>query len=322
MDAYNNLYNRALRAIAGRPLEKVVERTRAIVGPPLKDLEGAAHDGLAALKQGAKPTSAQVAALQAIVRSMRPSALSRAGIVDPMPAEAQPIFASWPDFVRLMVPHLYTIGRVDRKSAGAKGPDPYGTGFLITPDLFLTNHHVVTQLSGGTDVINPGEAEIRFVQEYDSPDEAAVPVVEVHQFHEEEDAAILRLAATRMLNDRKPLAWSIEPPGESDYIAVVGYPFPDSTRNPLFVDKIFGANKLGVKRLAPGELIGTRKGAVYHDCSTLGGNSGSPLVDMKTGSVVGLHRDGYFLARNEAVSVTALQGFVSSNGSVVWQSGR
>jgi len=312
MDAYNDLYNRALRAIAGRPLETVVERTRAIVGPPLKDLEGDAQAGLAALKQGIKPTSAQVAALQAIVRSMRPSALSRAGIVDSLPPEAQPVFPSWPDFAQLIVPHLYTVGRVDRKSGGALPPDPYGTGFLITPELFLTNHHVVTQLSGGTDVVNSGEAEIRFVQEYNSPDEAAVPVIEVLRFHEEEDAAILRLAPTKILEERKPLSWSNALADAGDHIAVVGYPFPDSTRNPLFVDQIFGANKLGVKRLAPGELIGARKGIIYHDCSTLGGNSGSPVLDMKNGSVVGLHRDGYFLARNEALSAAALQEFVGS----------
>jgi S1-C subfamily serine protease len=317
MEPYNNLYTRALRAIGGRPIDKVVERTRAIVGPPLKDLEGDAHDGLAAFKRGTKPTAAQVAALQAIIRSMRPSALSHAGSVDALPEDAQPAFPSWVNFVQMMIPHLYTIGRVDRKSSGALPPEPYGTGFLISPELFLTNHHVVTQLSGGTDVINLGDAEIRFVQEYNSPDEAAVDVVEVHQFHEEEDAAILRLAPAKLLAERKPLAWSNRIPNESDHITVVGYPFPDSTRNPLFMDQIFGGNKLGVKRLAPGEVIGARKGAVYHDCSTLGGNSGSPLVDMTTGAVVGLHRDGYFLARNEAVSVAVLQDLVGSYRSVI-----
>ena len=31
---------------------------------------------------------------------------------------------------------------------------------------------------------------------------------------------------------------------------------------------------------------------VEHDCTTLGGNSGSPLVDLGTGAAVGVHYGG------------------------------
>lgn len=309
MDPYYNLYGRALRAIAGRPIREVVDKTKAIVGPPLKDLEGDAQAGLAAFKAGTRPTAEQVAALQAIVRAMRPSVLSKSGSVDPLPDRTRSVFSGWPDFARSIVPHLYTIGRVDRKSQPPLPAEPYGSGFLITEELFLTNHHVVTELSGGTDVINPGDAEICFIQEYDADDEQAVPVVGVYEFHAEEDAALLRVAPTDKLRKRKPLAWSETTLEESAPVAVVGYPFPDTTRNPLFMEQIFGG-KLGVKRLAPGELLGGRKGSIFHDCSTLGGNSGSPVLDMETCSVVGLHRDGYFLARNEAVGMEVLRDFV------------
>lgn len=308
-DRYNDLYGRVQRAIAGRSLDKIVARTRAIVGPPLADLEGDAHDGLEALKQGRKPSAQQVAALQAVVRSMRPSALSHQGSVDPLPDEAAPVFPAWPAFVGSIIPHLYTIGRVDHVGQGALPPEPFGTGFLIANDLFLTNHHVVTLLTGGTDVINPAEAEVRFVQEFGAPDEPAVPVLGVHSFHEEHDAAILRLAPDQQLQSRQPLKWSETSPGVGDQVVVLGYPSLDGARNPLFVATIFGG-RLNVKRLAPGEMIGSRRGAVYHDCSTLGGNSGSPVVDIKTGTVIGLHRDGYFLARNEAVSAEGLRNFV------------
>jgi|SRR6266850_673178 len=309
MDPYNNLYDRAMRAIAGRPIGSVVERTRAIVAPPLKDLEGDAKAGLAALKVGARPTAEQVAALQAIVRAMRPSALSNAGSVDPLPEPARPVFSEWPDFARSIVPYLYTIGRVDRKSQPPLPSEPYGTGFLVSEDLFLTNHHVVTQLSGGTDVINAGEVEIRFIQEYNDRDEPPVPVEGICAFHPEEDAVLMRLTPTGELRKRKRLAWTETPAVEGTHVAVVGYPFPDTSRNPLFMDQIFG-NKLGVKRLAPGELLGARKSSIFHDCSTLGGNSGSPVVDMKSCLVAGLHRDGFFLARNEAVCTEVLQDFV------------
>jgi S1-C subfamily serine protease len=308
-DGYNDLYGRAQRAIAGRSLDTIMARTRAIVGPPLADLEGDAQDGLEALKKGRKPTANQVAALQAVVRSMRPSVLSRQGSVDRLPDEAAPVFPAWPAFVRTIVRYLYTIGRVDHVGQGALPAEPFGTGFLISPDLFLTNHHVVTLLTGGTDVVNPAEAEVRFVQEFGAPDEPAVPVLGVHSFHEEHDAAILRLAADQRLQCRPPLKWSEASPEIGDQVVVLGYPSPDGARNPLFAATIFGG-KLNVKRLAPGELIGSRQGTVYHDCSTLGGNSGSPVVDIKSGTVVGLHRDGYFLARNEAVWAEGLRDFV------------
>ncbi len=309
MDMYYDLYGRALRAIAGRPLDMVVKQTRAIVGPRLQNLEGDAHDGLATLKGAKRPTAQQVAALQAIVRAMRPSVLSHQGTLDALPAEATPVFANWPAFEALIVPHLYTIGRIDRKAVGVKPPDPFGTGFLLAPDLLLTNHHVVSQITDGTDTIDRGSVEVRFVQEYGAPDEPPIAVLDVERFHPDEDAALLRLAPCAALKSRKPLSWSTAPLADGANVVVLGYPSADS-RNPLFVDTIFGG-KLAVKRLAPGEFIGAKRGAVFHDCSTLGGNSGSPMVDMATGAVVGLHRDGSFLARNEAVGAETLQEFVS-----------
>jgi endonuclease G len=51
--------------------------------------------------------------------------------------------------------------------------------------------------------------------------------------------------------------------------------------------------------------------AFDHDCSTLGGNSGSPIVSLKTGYVVGVHREGFFLERNVAVRSNCIQSFVS-----------
>jgi hypothetical protein len=67
-----------------------------------------------------------------------------------------------------------------------------------------------------------------------------------------------------------------------------------------------------VKRLQPGQGAGraSARASFGHDCSTLGGNSGSPIFSMKTGRVVGLHRDGYFLYRNEAVDGASLDEFI------------
>src|SRR5262249_39722401 len=55
-----------------------------------------------------------------------------------------------------------------------------------------------------------------------------------------------------------------------------------------------------------GQLLKSRDGLVLHDCSTLGGNSGSPIVRLETGEVVGLHFSGLFLQENRGVPAAQL----------------
>jgi endonuclease G len=50
------------------------------------------------------------------------------------------------------------------------------------------------------------------------------------------------------------------------------------------------------------EVIYNRQAsAVAHDCTTLGGNSGSAVIDVATGLVVGLHFGGEYVVANYAV---------------------
>ncbi len=106
-------------------------------------------------------------------------------------------------------------------------------------------------------------------------------------------------------------------------VYVVGYPAADPNRNdPNEMHRIFG----GVyekKRLAPGRVssIDSKKGHLSHDCSTLGGSSGSCVVDLSTNSVVGLHFEGDYLVSNSAVLLPALasdRSFAALN----WQEGK
>jgi endonuclease G, mitochondrial len=69
-----------------------------------------------------------------------------------------------------------------------------------------------------------------------------------------------------------------------------------------------------VKRLAPGKInqrasvesFGKNVSATTHDSSTLGGNSGSAVIDVSTGNVVGLHFAGVYLDSNYAVPTSEL----------------
>ena len=90
-------------------------------------------------------------------------------------------------------------------------------------------------------------------------------------------------------------------------VAVIGYPAKDSrTRIPDEMDRIFGS-VYNVKRLAPGDVtaVSEQEQLVNHDCTTLGGNSGSAVLDLETGEAVALH----FAGRETATSPFRHQRF-------------
>jgi len=112
---------------------------------------------------------------------------------------------------------------------------------------------------------------------------------------------------------------SAPPPTTSERLAtIVGYPALDTrgaTEEILQQIQIFRAI-FDKKRLQPGRLIGYRQtpsfgaqvNALAHDCSTLGGNSGSTLIDVEAETIVGLHFGGDYLVANYAVPSWELAG--------------
>jgi endonuclease G len=95
--------------------------------------------------------------------------------------------------------------------------------------------------------------------------------------------------------------------------AVIGYPAFDPEEN--FVDQanIF-RSVFDRKRLQPGKLngraavlsFGQNVNAIAHDCSTLGGNSGSALISTDLAQVVGIHFAGTTHVSNYAIPVWEL----------------
>ena len=93
-----------------------------------------------------------------------------------------------------------------------------------------------------------------------------------------------------------PLAAEPPPDPVGRKVYVLGYPsLPESqTDDSAVTARIFGAAS-GVLRVQPGEIVSvdtpqaTGKGLITHNCFTLDGNAGSPLVDLATGQVLGLH---------------------------------
>jgi S1-C subfamily serine protease len=311
-ERHEGLLLRAHRAFAGRTVEDAVVKVRAIVGVPrIPDAEVAAQAAWDKLRVGKVPSAPELAALEFVIRMMRPAPLSQKGELAPLPSVAgtstynPDTTKAWEDFRLKVKPFLYSIGRLDR----ADGPDPeVGTGFLVGDDLVLTNRHVVSELSMGADELEKGQAFITFYQEAGTtdPPQNRFPITAVVALHPNLELALLRM---ELQAPRPQPQFEISPAVKATEVAAIGYPFKD-IRNPLFVDAVFGS-KYGVKRAALGEITGVSGQRLFHDCSTLGGNSGSPVFSLASACVVGVHYTGRFMYRNEAVTAAEAARFVS-----------
>jgi S1-C subfamily serine protease len=263
------------------------------------------------LREGDAPTPEELQALETVIRLLRPAPLSHAGNLDDLPDQQgrnlypEELKDQWSRFRASVKPLLYSIGRIDSQDG-----KHIGTGFLVADGVLATNRHVLADLTFGTEVLTPGRAKVIFQREDGETDkpEHIVDIRGVIGIHESLDMALLavpKLGRPVVEIDSKPVS-------EGDRVAAIGYPAEDEARNPLFVGLIF-KNIFGRKRAAIGEVLdGTNTPNLFHDCSTLGGNSGSPVFALNTGNAVGIHRAGFFMYRNEAVDGLSLNSFVTS----------
>ena len=235
-----------------------------------------------------------------------------------------------------------SVGRVDIPER----PWFAGTCFVVADGLVITNRHVleaiaVQDAAGGWTFKWPGETTVDFIAEdgatsktrfkvtgvaFAGPDPINNTVNFAHL-----DMAILRVDPASDPASRFPTPVTFEtdalqPTARRD-LYVVGFPGQPRTwrfdGTPLaghetteVMSTLFN-DKFGVKRLAPGS-VKTAAGAVEndgrkwicaHDASTLGGNSGSCIVDL-TGDghrIVALHFAGINRKQNWAHVVGQLR---------------
>lgn len=187
-----------------------------------------------------------------------------------------------------------------------------GTGWLVAPEIVVTNRHVAREFgrrsaNGFTFRVGsngfPITSRVDFLEEFERSESLEYAVTSILWIAPtgEPDVAFLRVTqAAPRRSLPAPIALAAEVT-EADFIAAIGYPARDSrVPDQDLVRSIFG-DVYEKKRLAPGTVLEVKPDELEHDCSTLGGNSGSVLVNLRTGEAVGLHFAGLFLEANFAV---------------------
>ncbi|HWT02518.1 MAG TPA: DNA/RNA non-specific endonuclease [Pyrinomonadaceae bacterium] len=211
---------------------------------------------------------------------------------------------------------IKSVGRIELMDHPSY--DWVGTGWMVSENVVVTNRHVAMLFAERKGKkfsfsLNPEgnliRSRIDFKEEYkqNAVFEAGFEKV---LFIEElggarPDMAVLQLEKHRRLPPPIPL--STRKRASGDYVAVIGYPARDDRNDFDAMVKVFG-DIYEVKRLAPGTVTGFNDSEFIftHDCSTLGGNSGSVVIDVATGEAIGLHFGGRFQRSNFAVKAETL----------------
>lgn len=192
-----------------------------------------------------------------------------------------------------------TVARIEPQPL-AQSDEGFGTGFLVGPDLLLTNYHIID--SG---VFHPEKVVVRFDCEY-GPDgretlgrpcklAAAWKVSgSVRVKDGGLDFALVRLA--------EKAADDAAPAGKRGWLGLKPHAF--KTGQPLFILQHPAARPM---QLAIGTVTGVAPSPVQvgYDVSTLGGSSGSPCLNSAL-ELVALHHWGTD-DHNRGVTATALR---------------
>ena len=264
----------------------------------------------------AVPTSVPMAEAIIIVdRAARPALIVRNNTFE------QPTLKTWKTLLNANRTRLErAIRSVGRLELEGHPTLPYaGTAWLIGDgQLAVTNRHVgqiFAQKKGKSFVFRGAagggamRAKIDFREEFNVPVSMEIFVEKVLFLADDGDAnpdvCIVRLKSDSQMPD--PIALFDGTIKEGQQVAVIGYPASDP-RNPAAAQATVFGDVFEVKRLSPGMVTQKPAGFIFqHDCATLGGNSGSAVIDIETGNAVGLHFGGRFRQANFAVTAGQLK---------------
>lgn len=203
-----------------------------------------------------------------------------------------------------------TICRIEPRPA-AEGLEGFATGFLVAPDVVMTNDHVVAPLRGS----EPSRVVCRFdfaTSPDGKPPSTTRPVGLAVEWDllgsaiGEVDVALVRLA---------------EPVGQDEirgmkrgHIALA--PGALAVDHPIVILQHPGARPL---KLAIGNVFEVQEASITYQCNTLGGSSGSPCFNSQL-QPVALHHVGGNHA-NYAVAFAAIRDFFRARHALLEKHG-
>jgi hypothetical protein len=280
--------------------------------------------------KAATQSHSRARALETLVSEERPVLFVKNGQIDTVTAtilgpEAVDLIRTVEAAKDRLTPKLALVGRIDVTNFA---PGEFvGTAWLVAEDVVVTNRHVaflIARAERGKFVFSRGvggrpiAASLCTAHEFDdaAPESSRVFAVSEVLYIEPEsgptDIAFLKIK--RRSDGGGPAFIDVEandlPPDVP--VCVVGYPARASKwviRNQELMQKLY-LGQYDVKRVAPGFSMAHEDGAASHDCTTLGGNSGSVVLNLATGNAVGLHFAGLYEHANYAVRASVLSDYV------------
>lgn len=193
------------------------------------------------------------------------------------------------------------VGQVGISAPGSSMVTHVGTAWRLGEDLVVTNRHVVAELVADITrpraewKLSPSKPGIVNFSVTDNPKSVkrfAIAGLLYCAPEETVDFAVLRLErGADAFPAALPLDWSADSARAGEEIYIVGHPYrPWASEEVVTVFQ----RADGFKRCSPGTVtaVSQFEHAFEHDCSTLGGNSGSCVLTVREHKVIGLHYGG------------------------------
>ncbi|MEM8811893.1 MAG: DNA/RNA non-specific endonuclease [Pseudomonadota bacterium] len=212
------------------------------------------------------------------------------------------------------------VMRIGKTASDTKGPPEIGfaVGEKLVYGLAFTLPASIKRKDGPVVVtFDPDEwsAEFQFTEKMLTPDATSIRIARAIYFAPNDDnrpsPALFELAE-HDTDAHPPLILNpagMENSAGGNYIAVLGYPMPDTQLPKALIPPVLGETH-GIKRAAPGRLRaisgggGPAGGLIYanrvtFEAMTMAGTGGGPLIDLHTRRLIGVNYAGNYQGAGE-----------------------